>query len=141
MKKVTLCLLILSLLVSCNLRKKSTIDFNKNNLLDFVIDSTLERYYLEDSTLNFMPNNWEGEVTTAEMAFKIAEPILIEAWGEKDIMRQKPFTINLIDNEIWIIEGNLQQSGTKIEDIVFGGSAYMEIRKSNGEILKSVYGE
>lgn len=75
----------------------------------------------------------EGLVTTAEIAFKIAEPILVNIYGEDTIEGEKPFSINL-ENNIWMIEGSLEE-GFK------GGVAYMEIDKYTGEILKVIHTE
>jgi hypothetical protein len=70
----------------------------------------------------------EGLVPTAEIAFQIAESVLINLFGKETIEEEKPFSINL-ENDVWIIEGSLEK-GFK------GGVAYIEIRKSDGEILK-----
>lgn len=105
---------------------------------DFVIDPILQRQYLNDSTFYVMPDNWIGEVKTAEEAFSIAIPVLEEGFGKENVNCQKPFVINLIDNDIWVIEGTLHQSGS---EIIYGGTAYMEIKRSNGAILKIIHGE
>jgi hypothetical protein len=73
----------------------------------------------------------EGFVPTAEIAFQIAEPVLVNIYGKETIEEEKPFFINL-ENDIWVIEGYLAP-GFK------GGVAYMEIRKSTGEILKVIH--
>lgn len=104
---------------------------------DFVMDPTLQRQYLNDSTFYVIPDNWTGEVKTAEEAFCIAIPVLEEGFGKEDVNHQKPFIINLID-DIWVIEGTLHQSNA---EIIYGGTAYIEIKKSNGAILKIVHGE
>jgi hypothetical protein len=75
----------------------------------------------------------EGFVPTAEMAFQIAESILSKIYGKETIESEKPFSINL-ENDVWMIEGYLEQG-------VKGGVAYMEIQKSNGEILKVIHTE
>jgi len=75
----------------------------------------------------------DGFVSTPEIAVQIAEVILKKIYGEKKIERQKPFSINL-ENDIWIIEGYLEQSYD-------GGVAYMEIRKDNGKIVKVIHGK
>ena len=75
----------------------------------------------------------DGFVPTPEIAVQIAEVILKKIYGEKIIERQKPFFVNL-ENNTWIIEGQLGKG-------FVGGVAYMEIRKSNGEILKVLHGK
>lgn len=126
MKKGILFFLIIAIIGGC--KRKS----------DFVVDSTLQRQYLNDSALYVMPDNWTGEVKTAEEAFCIAMPVLEEGFGKEDVNNQKPFVINLINDDIWIIEGTLHQSDA---EIIYGGTAYIEIKKSNGAILKIIHSE
>ena len=106
---------------------------------DFIIDSTLKRLYPEDiHKYEFTPScNWKGgEVKTAKEAFNIIKPYFSSINGI-DIELNKPFRINLIDNEIWIIYGCPQpHSG-----IVFGGDIYVEIQKSTGATSPIIIGE
>jgi hypothetical protein len=111
------------------------VETDKNNIINqdsipqvnYIIDTNLS---LEDysEVKGYFPK--EGFVPTAEIAFQIAEPILNQIYGE-EIEEEKPFSINL-ENDIWVIEGYLAP-GFK------GGVAYMEIRKSTGEILKVIH--
>jgi hypothetical protein len=73
----------------------------------------------------------EGLVSTPDMAFRIAELVLNNIYGKQKIDAEKPFSINL-ENDIWVIEGHLEAE-------YLGGVAYIEIRKSNGEILKVIH--
>jgi hypothetical protein len=73
----------------------------------------------------------EGVVSSAEIAFSIAEPILKNIYGDEIIEGEKPFSVNL-ENDVWVIEGHLEEGWE-------GGVAYIEIRKSNGEILKVIH--
>jgi len=75
----------------------------------------------------------EGLVPTAEIAVEIADVILSNIFGKENIEEQKPFSINLEGN-IWIIDGYLEPG-------VKGGTAYIEINKENGEILKVSHGK
>lgn len=125
MRKGILLFLIIAIICGCKGKR------------DFVMDPTLQRQYLNDSTFYVIPDNWTGEVKTAEEAFGIAIPVLEEGFGKEDVNHQKPFIINLID-DIWVIEGTLHQSDS---EIIYGGTAYIEIKKSNGAILKIVHSE
>jgi len=117
--------LICSGFISCNNTKdKSTVE-----------QKAIEIEYIRDRSLSINDNiNYdgyipeEGFVSTPEIAIKIAESILIPIYGKEKIEEQKPFLINL-ENDIWIIEGNSHE-------IIEGGTAYIEIDKISGKILK-----
>jgi len=120
------------LLFSCSskVRKAENTDNQDNIQKEYILKGSLS---LNDysSTNGYFPK--DGFVSTPEIAIQIAETILNGIYGKKNIEKQKPFFINL-ENDVWIIEG-------KIENDVKGGVAYMEIRKSNGEILKVIHGK
>lgn len=78
----------------------------------------------------------DGFVSTPEIAVQIAEIVLKKIYGEKNIEKQKPFSINL-ENDVWIIEGYWDRN----DFYTFGGVAYIEMRKDNGEILKVIHGK
>ena len=100
-----------------------------------MFDTTFQRLHL-DIEDNITSLNKEGEeVSSAEMAFKIAEPMLIDTYGKENILLQKPFRINLVD-DIWIIYGTLPLANGKM---AVGGTAYIEIRKKNGELVKMIH--
>lgn len=105
--------------------------------LDFILDTTLQREYIdvqEDSSALSVNSK---DVFSAEVAFKIAEPLLNSAYGKDNITSQKPFRIKLINN-VWVIAGTLPKTkGGR----VLGGTAYIEIKKSNGQVLKAIHGE
>ncbi len=98
--------------------------------LDYVINKKLSASDYS-KTKRYVPKN--GLIPTAKVAFQVAETILINIYGKEIIDEEKPFSINL-ENDIWIIEGH-------IEDDIKGGVAYMEIRKSDGQILKVIHTE
>jgi hypothetical protein len=58
------------------------------------------------------------------------ETVLSNIYGKEHIEEEKPFSVNL-DGDVWIIEGSLYYRK--------GGVAYMEIRKSDGKILKVIH--
>lgn len=75
----------------------------------------------------------DGFVPTAELAIRLAKPILCYIYGEEAIKREMPFSVNLED-DVWIIEGHLEPE-------LKGGVVYMEMCKSTGEILKVTHTE
>lgn len=99
------------------------------------IDSIMDNKYVLNDSLSRVDYLYlsqyepkEGFVPTAEIAYLIADAVLSTVYGRSNIEKQKPFSINL-DGDIWIIDGYLKP-GMK------GGTAYMEISKKTGEILK-----
>jgi hypothetical protein len=98
------------LCTSCNVKTQREKQLKESETTaNFVIDTALQRSYPEVPTMSKMPENWKGEVSTAKIAFQIAYPMLSEIYGKDEIASQKPFSINLVNNNIWIIEGNLRQ--------------------------------
>jgi hypothetical protein len=69
----------------------------------------------------------DGFVPNQETAIKIAEAIWLPIYG-REVLQQKPYYAKLIDNKIWIVEGTLKRR--------VGGTAYIEIDKYTGTILK-----
>jgi hypothetical protein len=85
-----------------------------------------ERY----STLNWKPTLIDNE----EMAIKIAETYLFKIYGKKEILRQQPYNIDLINN-CWIIVGTMPSYFIK------GGVFEIAIDSRNGEVLGLIHGE
>ena len=106
--------------------------------MDFIVDSTLERIYLNENQHLSIPQKWRGgEVKTAADAYKIAEPEFLFI-NNCNIELEKPFHINLVNDSIWIVYAYPQPVNN---DIYMGGGMYMEILKSNGGILKMIIEE
>ena len=78
----------------------------------------------------------EGFIPTADIAVKIAECVLLEIYGKESIEKEKPFSVNLV-NGIWVIEGHIPNGNDSA--LTFCGQSYVEIRKSNGEIIKLLH--
>jgi hypothetical protein len=103
--------------------------------VNYIVDSTLQRHYIDDSVSNYTIVN--NEIVNEEQLYYIIEPILNDTWGKEEMAIQKPFRINLIDN-IWIITGSLPR--LKDGGDVIGGVFYMEVKK-DGVLLKLVHSE
>lgn len=129
----TLFFVLILLAASCT---NSTSINNKKETLskpEYVIDDSLSNaYYINMNS--YIPK--EGLIPTADIAVKIAQCVLTRIYGKEIIEEEKPFSVNL-KNEIWIIEGSAPR--TKNSTLILGGQSYMEIRKSNGEILKLLH--
>lgn len=100
---------------------------------EYVIDDSLSGDFYVDME-SYVPS--EGYVPTADVAVRIAKCVLCEIYGKEYIEKDKPFSVNL-KNGVWIIEGNIPETNDSI--MTFGGQSYIEIKKSNGEILKLLH--
>jgi hypothetical protein len=80
---------------------------------------------------HWMPE--QGVVPDTLTAAKIAEAVWLPLYG-KDVLSQKPYVAELVGDSLWIVNGTL-------EEYMFGGTAYIEIRKSDGKILKVTHYE
>lgn len=72
---------------------------------------------------------------TKDKAVKIAENKWMEIYGysQKELESYKPYKIKL-ENGVWIIEGTLPST-------MLGGTPLIEIRATDGEILKTYHGK
>ena len=133
-KKMILDLVVCPLLVGCFSQQESEeIADDRNEVaVAYVINDSLTMANYADYR-GYSPE--KGLVSTPEMAVQIAEVVLNAIYGKPQIDEQKPFFVNL-DNGVWLIEGRMDA-----DPDVKGGVAYIEIRKSNGEIIKVLHGK
>ena len=124
---VVLCLMLF--LISCRTNKKKIVDAN-NVEIEYVIDSSLTTNLYEDD-FGYFPK--EGMVPTPEVAIGIAKSVWTGIYGNKLVEKEKPYSINLEDN-IWIVEGTLVSNNQ--DQIILGGTLYIEIDKRTGNIIK-----
>ncbi len=114
--------------------------YKKEKFTDSYVNTDLKSAFYKKRSLSlnehahlkgYLPK--DSLVSTPEIAAQMAETILNGIYGEKNIEKQKPFVVNL-ENEIWIVKGQMKENSK-------GGVVYVEIRKSNGEILKITHGK
>jgi hypothetical protein len=74
-----------------------------------------------------------GVVQNSETAKKIAEAIWIPLYG-KSVIDEKPYSTTLIGDSLWVVKGSLKKG-------YLGGTAYIEIRKSDCKVLKVFHGK
>jgi hypothetical protein len=131
-KKIIIILIGL-LLANCNSPQSKTVQSTANDSIfshcDYVPNFRLTSEDYKETTA-YIPD--DGYVPNAEIAYKIAEIVLLQIYGIERINNQKPFSINLFRG-VWVIEGNLNCIGCD------GGVAYIEIQKSDGKILKVIH--
>jgi len=75
----------------------------------------------------------DGFVPNETTAINIAKAIWLPIYGN-NILDKSPFNAILKDSSVWIVKGILPEG-------VKGGVPYIEIRKSNCEILKVEHGK
>ena len=75
-------------------------------------------------------NSWY--ISDAQTALKIAEAVWLPIYGE-EIYSKQPFNVILCDS-LWIVEGTLPEG-------MDGGVPYIEIRGTDGTILKMYHGK
>jgi len=135
MKKIVILFLLTILLfvfisTGCNVKiDNNTAEEKNTQQMDYVINKKLSLNNYSDykgftSEDGFVPNE--------KIAFQIAEIVLSQIYGKATVESEKPFSINL-ENNVWIIEGSLPKEYDK------GGSAYIEINKQTGQILKVIH--
>ncbi len=80
--------------------------------------------------------SWQNKKSFAcdELAAeKIAEAVWLVVYGD-EILDQKPFKVELKSDSIWVVQGTYPE-------IQIGGTAYIEILKSNCRVLEVSHGE
>ncbi len=81
----------------------------------------------------------QGFVPDEKTAIRIAEAVLLPIYGEKQLKEERPFVAHL-EGGRWIVRGTLTKSNLPGE-IVVGGTATAEIRKSDGRVLAVYHGK
>ena len=104
--------------------------------IDYVLDSTLLLDYLD-------VNPFLESETEKEPAYE-ADLEKVFSMAKKDIQRMNielflPLKMHLHNDSIWIIRNG--EPKLQPNEIYFGGGAYMEIRKSDGFVLKRILEE
>ncbi len=70
----------------------------------------------------------EGIVPNTKVAIALSEIILSQIYGKDNIIRQRPYDISLINNQVWAISGKRNYNEE-------GGVFYIAINKRDGRIL------
>lgn len=78
--------------------------------------------------ISYLPE--EGIVKNEKCAVAIAEAVLSDVYGARELKWQKPFVAILVKNEIWVVSGTFPRNRN-----LKGGVAYIKIRKKDGAIL------
>ena len=78
----------------------------------------------------------DGFVPNSETAVKIAEAVLIPVYGEKHILKERPF-IATRKGDVWMVGGTIHCDPPDAQ--CYGGAAVVKISKSTGEVLEMVH--
>lgn len=141
MKKITSPVLTASLIIlvyACGADKakhcnNATPDYYYYSAVDEDAESDYTvRDYIPEET--YVPEG--GYVSNADIAVKIAEVIWLPIYG-KGIYDEKPYAVSLVNDSIWVVKGSfpMRRNG----NLVMGGTAYIEIQKKDGKILKVIH--
>jgi NTF2 fold immunity protein len=72
-------------------------------------------------------------ITDKETAISISETILFKIYGRNNIIKQRPYEVNKID-DYWILNGTLPKK-------MLGGTFLIIINSTNGQIIKLTHGK
>jgi NTF2 fold immunity protein len=91
---------------------------------------------LHEEKPNYVPT--AGYVPNEKVAARIAEAVLSEIYGDKQIRKQLPFNVTL-KGDVWFVNG-YRPSRDFFGRIIKGGTAKIEISKTDGKILRVIHG-
>jgi hypothetical protein len=112
----------------CTLKHETTVGF--------IRDSTLQLKYSDiEATLYIDSNSILTQIISDTMAFNIVKAEIDNLIKNGMIGNQYPLSINLVNDSIWLIQGNLSMESNKI---VFGKTVYFELEKKSGHVTKRI---
>lgn len=126
-KNIVLLVLVLLTVACSKIKQRSNNEETKDTLRTFKV---IERPLGYDNVDGI--DKIEGYVPNADIAVQISELVLCNIYKKELIIEQRPYNVFLKNNSVWCIEGNLS-------DDMEGGVFYIEIRKSDGAILKVLH--
>jgi hypothetical protein len=123
--KITFITLIFISLTSCGQTKtdrtKLGVEYAKSELKEALLNKTEKQILVEKV------------ITDKETAVIIAETILFKIYGKDNIIKQRPYEINQIDN-YWVLNGTLPRN-------MLGGTFLIILNSTNGQIIKLTHGK
>jgi hypothetical protein len=102
---------------------------NQGNLNDAKLQVKLA---LKDTSIHNVIDNRTLIIKDSEMAIQIVEPILFSIYGKNNIVKQKPYKINLVD-EYWVVSGTLHSE--------HGGVFLIIIDARNSKVIRITHGK
>lgn len=121
-------LFLITCFLGCTLKHETTVGF--------IRDSTLQLKYSDiEATLYIDSNSILTQIISDTMAFNIVKAEIDNLIKNGMIGNQYPLSINLVNDSIWLIQGNLSMESNKI---VFGKTVYFELEKKSGHVTKRI---
>lgn len=117
-------ILILIVFASCQKQQRA---ISQSDKLHFNVQKTLIEPDYYDSETSILPE--KGVIPNDSTAIKIGETILFNVYGERNIVKQRPYNIVLKQDSIWCIQGTLSSEWD-------GGVFYIELNKNTGKVEK-----
>lgn len=112
-------IVLLFLFFACNAQGQNLLKYSSLLLAD-----TLGHSYVDNKRVI---------IDDKETAVKLAEVILFKIYGERNIVRQRPYSIRYADNK-WFIIGNLPRG-------YVGGTFYIILDSKTGRIIRLTHGK
>lgn len=133
---ISLALLLLCL-AGCNVKGSKTANIREE--VNFIIDTTLRKEYVDVKPFEECDTiSTNKMIVSVEDAFEKVKPSIKSLIEQGVIEIQGPLHIHLINDSIWIVKS---EPVSRIDELLFGGTVYYEIRKNDGFILKCIIEE
>ena len=128
------CLVLIAILnLSCSDKIGSDERFILNQNREYS-NSELKKTILNNETFSEQRLNYPPKpINDAKNAVDIAEDILFNTYGEKNIKRQRPYNL-VFQDSYWIINGTKKKAE-------IGGVFLIILNSKNGKIIKITHGE
>ena len=128
------CLVLIAILnLSCSDKIGSDERFILNQNREYS-NSELKKTILNNETFSEQALNYPPKpINDAKNAVDIAEDILFNTYGEKNIKRQRPYNL-VFQDSCWIINGTKKKAE-------IGGVFLIILNSKNGKIIKITHGE
>lgn len=78
-------------------------------------------------------NYKKGVIPDKETACRVAESYFYREYGD-NIYKERPYSVTLLKNGVWVVT-------TAYHELQNGGDGYIEINKSDGKILRLIFGK
>jgi len=132
MKKLILSVLFLSLFSCASKKQEDSLSAKRNKILfERFLNLEIKTILEESPELNIGSELILKDSTTA---IEVAEVILFNIYGKKNIIKQRPYTILPVQDKYWVMEGSLPKN-TK------GGVFFIILDARNSKVLKVKHGK
>jgi hypothetical protein len=125
-------------ITSCRINEKKAFEVNPLRIVSKNGGDLTDKDFKYEKDLSIYPKKCpmiyrDGVVPDMKCAARVANAYFLNYYGN-NIYKERPYSVTLSKNGIWIVHTVYHKSQ-------FGGDAYIEIRKSDGKIMKLLYGK